>query len=62
MIEDIFEQPDQEHLVLIDTFGGGADPAAQDLLADLSDLIISPCMLSAEDLEETRKPRSGMRG
>ena len=55
LVEAIFEQPDQEHLVLIDTFGGGADPAAQDLLADLSDLVVSPCMLSAEDLEETRE-------
>lgn len=53
LIGEIFEQPDQEHLILIDTFGGGADPAAQDLLADLSDLIVSPCMLSFEDLEET---------
>ena len=55
MVEEIFEQPDQEHLILIDTFGGGADPQAQDLLADLSDLIISPCMLSEEDIEETKE-------
>lgn len=54
-VEEIFEQPDQEHLILIDTFGGGADPEAQDLLADLSDLIASPCMLSEEDLEETKE-------
>lgn len=54
-IQEIFEQPDQEHLILIDTFGGGADPAAQDLLADISDVIVSPCMLSEEDLEETKE-------
>lgn len=55
LVEEILEQPDQEHLILIDTFGGGADPEAQDLLADLSDLIVSPCMLSMEDLEETKE-------
>ena len=30
-IDHIYEQPDQEHLILIDTFGGGSE--AQDVLA-----------------------------
>ena len=54
-LDAIYAEPPHDHLILIDTFGGGADPAAQDLLADLSDLIVSPCMLSSEDLEETRE-------
>lgn len=54
-IDEIFEMPDQEHLILIDTFGGGADPAAQDLLASKSHLIVAPCMLSDEDYEETKE-------
>lgn len=30
-VGQIYEQPDQEHLILIDTFGGGSE--AQDVLA-----------------------------
>lgn len=55
MVEEIFSQPDQEHLILIDTFGGGSDPEAQDLLVDMSDIVVAPCMLSEEDLEETKE-------
>lgn len=50
-IDEIYEQPDQEHLILIDTFGGGSE--AQDLLAGAAHLIISPCMLSEGDIRET---------
>lgn len=53
VVKEIYEQPDQEHLILIDTFGGGSDPEAQDMLADISHLILAPMMLSEEDLAET---------
>ncbi|AUH35721.1 AAA family ATPase [Paracoccus tegillarcae] len=52
-VEAIFAQPQEDHLILIDTFGGGAAPKAQDLIADLSHLIIVPMMLSEDDLAET---------
>ena len=50
-IRSIFAQPDQEHLVLIDTFGGGSE--AQDHLALISHLLVAPCMLSANNYEES---------
>ncbi len=50
-IGQIYEQPDQEHLILIDTFGGGSE--AQDVLAVASHRIICPMMLSRGDLSET---------
>lgn len=52
-IEEIYNQPDQEHLVLIDTFGGAT--VAQDLLAIAAHQIICPMMLSRADLSETRE-------
>lgn len=55
-IAQIYEQPDQEHLVLIDTFGGGAE--AQDMLAIAAHRIVSPMMLSRGDLSETRETAS----
>ena len=47
-IGQIYEQPDQEHLILIDTFGGGSE--AQDVLAVAAHRIICPMMLSRGDL------------
>jgi len=52
VIAQIHEQPDQEHLVLIDTFGGASE--AQDDLAGLAHQIVCPTMLSRADLTETR--------
>lgn len=50
-IAQIYEQPDQEHLILIDTFGGGSE--AQDVLAVAAHRILCPMMLSRGDLSET---------
>lgn len=50
-IHQIYEQPDQEHLILIDTFGGGSE--AQDVLAVAAHRIVCPMMLSRGDLSET---------
>jgi chromosome partitioning protein len=50
-IGQIYEQQDQEHLILIDTFGGGSE--AQDVLAVAAHRIICPMMLSRGDLSET---------
>ena len=50
-IDQIYEQPDQEHLILIDTFGGGSE--AQDMLAVAAHRIVCPMMLSRGDLSET---------
>lgn len=52
-IDEIYDQPDQEHLILIDTFGGAT--AAQDHLAVAAHQIICPMMLSRADLSETRE-------
>lgn len=49
-IDQIYEQPDQEHLILIDTFGGGSE--AQDMLAVAAHRIVCPMMLSRGDLSE----------
>lgn len=62
-IEEIYAQPDQEHLILIDTFGGAA--AAQDVLATSAHLIVCPMMLSRADLGEARQTANwylGLRG
>ena len=50
-IEAIYERPDQEHLILIDTFGGGTE--AQDEIALLSHMVVVPMMLSRADWVET---------
>ena len=50
-IGQIYEQQDQEHLILIDTFGDGSE--AQDVLAVAAHRIICPMMLSRGDLSET---------
>lgn len=55
-IEQIYEQADQEHLILIDTFGGGSE--AQDVLAVAAHRIVCPMMLSRGDLSETRETAS----
>jgi chromosome partitioning protein len=55
-IDQIYEQPDQEHLILIDTFGGGSE--AQDVLAVAAHRIICPMMLSRGDLSETLETAS----
>lgn len=52
VIAQIHDQPDQEHLILIDTFGGTSE--AQDHLAGAAHQIICPMMLSRADLTETR--------
>lgn len=55
-IGEIYDQPDQEHLILIDTFGGAT--AAQDLLAISAHHIVCPMMLSRADLGEARETAS----
>ncbi|WP_050521748.1 nucleotide-binding protein [Pseudorhodobacter wandonensis] len=55
-IDQIYEQHDQEHLIVIDTFGGGSE--AQDVLAVAAHRIICPMMLSRGDLSETRETAS----
>ena len=55
-IGQIYEQPDQEHLILIDTFGGGSE--AQDVLAVAAHHIVCPMMLSRGDLSETLETAS----
>lgn len=55
-IDQIYEQPDQEHLILIDTFGGGSE--AQDVLAVAAHRILCPMMLSHGDLSETLETAS----
>ena len=55
-IGQIYEQPDQEHLILIDTFGGGSE--AQDVLAVAAHRILCPMMLSRGDLSETLETAS----
>lgn len=52
-IDEIYAQPDQEHLILLDTFGGAT--AAQDMLAVLAHQIVCPMMLSRADLSETKE-------
>ena len=55
-IGQIYEQQDQEHLILIDTFGGGSE--AQDILAVAAHRIVCPMMLSRGDLSETMETAS----
>lgn len=55
-IDQIYEQPDQDHLILIDTFGGGSE--AQDVLAVAAHRIVCPMMLSRGDLSEALETAS----
>jgi chromosome partitioning protein len=55
-IDQIYEQSDQDHLILIDTFGGGSE--AQDVLAVAAHRIVCPMMLSRGDLSETMETAS----
>lgn len=50
-IEGVRDMPDQEHLVLIDTYGGASEAA--DALALESDIVIIPSGLSRSDVTET---------
>lgn len=50
-IDSIRDMPDQEHLVLIDTYGGASEAA--DALALESDIVIVPSGLSRSDVTET---------
>ena len=50
-IDEIYAQPDQEHLILIDTKGGGE--IAHDELAGLAHLMVVPAMLSRSDVLDT---------
>lgn len=52
-IDEIYEQPDQEHLVLIDTFGGGSEAADEYVMA--SHLMVTPMMLSRSDVAEAQE-------
>ncbi|SMP00154.1 AAA family ATPase, partial [Paracoccus laeviglucosivorans] len=52
-IGEIYAQSDQEHLILVDTFGGGSE--AQDHIAMMAHLLVAPCMLSAMNYEENRE-------
>lgn len=59
----IHDQPDQEHLILIDTFGGASE--AQDHLATAAHQIVCPMMLSRSDVTEARATAAwylGLRG
>lgn len=55
-IDQIYEQQDQEHLILIDTLGGGSK--AQNVLAIAAHSIVCPMMLSRGDLSETMETAS----
>lgn len=50
-IDSIYEMPDQEHLILIDTFGGASD--AIDEMTIASHFIAVPSRLSRSDVTET---------
>lgn len=50
-IREIYEGPNEDHLILIDTFGGGSE--AQDEMALISHLIVSPCRASSQDVRDT---------
>jgi chromosome partitioning protein len=50
-IDRLFDMPDQEHLVLIDTFGGASE--AIDDLAMISHFIVIPSKLLRSDVTET---------
>lgn len=50
-IDQIYSMPDQEHLVLIDTFGGGAE--GQDEMTQNAHLVVVPTKLSRSDVTET---------
>lgn len=50
-IRDLYDAPEEDHLILTDTFGGGTE--AHDELAVTSHLIISPCRLSSQDVRDT---------
>lgn len=50
-IQKIYDGPDEDHLILIDTFGGGS--VAQDEMAMTSHLLISPCRASDQDVRNT---------
>lgn len=50
-IKEIYSMPDQEHLILIDTFGGGSE--AQDEMVQEAHLAIVPTKLSRSDVTET---------
>lgn len=52
MIGQITEMPDQEHLILIDTYGGAA-PAYEHLIA-LADLALVPLSAAEDDFQETK--------
>jgi len=51
-IAQMYDQPDQEHLILIDTFGGASE--AHDELATLAHLVLTPMLLSRADFEEAK--------
>lgn len=53
VIEQIYDKPDQEHLILCDTFGGGSE--GQDELTLSSHFVAVPMMVSKGDFEETRE-------
>lgn len=50
-IEAIYREPEENHLILIDTFGGGSD--AHDEMALTAHLIVSPCRASSQDVRDT---------
>ena len=50
-IQALYEGADQDHLILIDTFGGGSE--AHDEMAMTAHLIVSPCRLSSQDVRDT---------
>ncbi|MDF3906562.1 cellulose biosynthesis protein BcsQ [Paracoccus pantotrophus] len=50
-INAIYEKPEEDHLILIDTFGGGSE--AQDEMAMESHLIVAPCRPSSQDVRDT---------
>lgn len=50
-IKALYAEPEEEHLILIDTFGGGSE--AQDEMAMTSHLLIAPCRPSDQDVRDT---------
>lgn len=51
--DQIYELPDQEHLILVDTFGGASD--ALDELVTNAHFVLVPTKLSRSDLTETQQ-------
>jgi len=57
-IAEIYDQPDQEHLILTDTFGGASE--THDELATLAHLVLTPMLRHGPIARRPGRRRSGM--